>query len=286
MNRFTNKIAIGTVQFGVNYGISNKNGIPDDIELSNVLKTASKNQINTLDTASSYGNAESRIGHFKNSEFQIVSKFISNEKENLKKELIQSLNALNCSVLYGYLAHRCTDLIKNPQIIEWLMNFKHEKLVEKIGVSVYNTEELEELLQLGFVPDIIQLPYNLFDQRFETTIQKFATLGTEIHVRSVFLQGLFFLHPDELPKKLQVFGNNLLKIKEIAAFFNLSVASLALLFVLQNESISKVVVGVQCKSQLMEIIDAIEGKFLSQDCTNSIRNIIIEEPALLLPQNW
>ena len=110
-----NKLALGTVQFGMNYGINNSMGVPEDKDVSSILDYAHKNGINTLDTAIAYGNSEERLGKLSKNNFQIISKFsgIYNFSD-LKNELLKSLSHLRIKKLYGFMFHNANDLIENP----------------------------------------------------------------------------------------------------------------------------------------------------------------------------
>jgi aryl-alcohol dehydrogenase-like predicted oxidoreductase len=153
-----------------------------------------------LDSASAYGNAEEVLGKNELSHFKLVSKFLPpSEGENVENQLKQSLENLRLDHLYGYLAHRPLEVLIHPEQWEELQDFKAEGIVKKIGFSLNEPEELEKLLEKGYVPDLVQVPYNYFDRRFETAIKELKEEGCEIHTRSAFLQGLFFMDPNELP---------------------------------------------------------------------------------------
>ena len=66
------KLVLVTVQFGLKYGINNKNGIPSDFDISEILDLSIKNNIKYLDTSISYGNSEERISKLANNKFNII----------------------------------------------------------------------------------------------------------------------------------------------------------------------------------------------------------------------
>lgn len=282
-----NKLCIGTVQFGISYGINNTVGIPALSEIEKILLIAKQSKINMLDTAHVYGNSESKIGDVADGEFRIVTKFSKVATEvDLNNELQLSLNNLKTKFIYGYLAHNADTLIENPFLWKTLQNFKEKKLVEKIGYSLYSCEQLEKLLDLNLIPDLVQIPYSLLDKKFEDFLPKLKTLGTEIHVRSVFLQGLYFINPLSLPVKLLPLKTPLVKLHECCMSFNITIGSLALNFASTNPNIDKVVIGVESSLQLQQNIDAIKSWHHNQqiiDCVNSIEVIHKE---LLNPINW
>lgn len=158
------KIVLGTVQFGLQYGISNTHGIPADSELSAIFETAQTNGITTLDSALAYGNSEERLGQFNNGRFKIITKFPKvNTEAELNQVFQQSLNNLKVNFVEGYMAHNADNLIDKPFLWSALQTLKQEKKIQKTGYSLYTVEQLNALLDLGFIPDIVQLPYSLLD---------------------------------------------------------------------------------------------------------------------------
>jgi len=188
------KIGLGTVQFGTNYGISNLSGQTPLDEVTSILNTAHQFGIELLDTASAYGDAEKLLGMNDCSRFRIVSKFMPpRNKGSINCQLQRTLENLKIHSLYGYLAHRPNVLANHTEQWDELKGLKEQKLIQKIGFSLNTPDELEELLNLGLEPDLVQLPFNYFDRRFESLAQSLKKSGCEIHLRSVFLQGLFFI---------------------------------------------------------------------------------------------
>jgi aryl-alcohol dehydrogenase-like predicted oxidoreductase len=197
----TNRIALGSVQFGLNYGISNNNNYKPSInEVQAILDFAFENQINFLDTANAYGDAEQIIGALNNKRFNVITKFLPESQNGLfENQFNQSLDKLQAQSLYGLLAHRPMDVVKNPLI--WKkMNAQKENLhVSKIGFSFENVEEYFAVMKKSFIPDLVQVPFNYFDDRFIAIIEDLKNKGCEIHTRSSFLQGLFFADTNLLP---------------------------------------------------------------------------------------
>ena len=281
-----NKLALGTVQFGINYGINNSHGIPSDKELDEILNFASKSGVKIIDTAIAYGNCEERLGNLMKNDFRIISKFsgVVNEKD-LNKFITQTLNKLKCSKLYGFLAHNSNDLIKNNLIWDYLKNLKLINKVQKIGYSVYDTGQLEELIELGFIPDIIQLPYNLLDRQFERYFEILKQHKVEIHVRSIFLQGLYFMTLNKLPIYLSPLKKDINFLHSICENYNISMASLAMNFVKQNSYIDHIVMGVESKKQLEENTMVLNEK-LNQKIIDLVLTINVKNKNLLNPVNW
>ena len=193
------KIALGTVQWGSIYGIANTNGIPNEKVLTNILSIALDNNINLLDTAVQYGNAERRLGQLTTAENKIITKIGSfSDSNSLENQLENSFKNLKRAGIYGCLFHNSNELLENKQYWAELLNYKKTGKIKKIGYSLYAPEVLVALLKEGFLPDIVQIPYSILDRTFEPYFELLKEKGVEIHVRSVFLQGLYFKSLEEL----------------------------------------------------------------------------------------
>ena len=279
------KLALGTVQWGLDYGISNTNGIPTDAELDAIVRLANQNDINLFDTASQYGNAEARLGNYTTKNSCVVSKFSSVNHSSLENEIQGSLERLNVEQLYGYLFHAPKDLINTPLLWDQIQNYKVKGKVKKIGYSLYSPEELELFLDKNWIPDIVQLPYSLLDRKFEPYFEQLKSLGTEIHIRSVFLQGLYFKSIETLPSTFNDLKSALIKLAEIAREYGLTTVELALNFVLKNEYVDYTVIGVEQSNQLKEIISASKIDF-SESMAERVKTLSVENPTLLNPSDW
>lgn len=277
------KIALGTVQFGLNYGISNKEGRTLEREVGAILREAHNRGIDLLDTAHSYGDSEKILGDWiPNFHFRIISKFPRPEKgRSIKNYLQESLMLLKTDSLYGYMAHDAQCIIDEPYLWNELLGLREQKLVEKIGFSLYSPEQLQKLLQLDCLPDIVQVPYNVFDRRFESKFSELKKNGVEIHIRSVFLQGLFFISLQELPSYFDSVKPKLLKMKK--RFNNNETLAESLLdFCFKNPMIDKVVIGVNNASQLISnlSISSLPIPDLNWD------EFRVLDESILLPYRW
>ena len=271
------KIGIGTVQFGLDYGISNKSGRTNSEEVTKILQYASENNIDTLDTASAYGEAEKVLGEKNLEGFKIISKFMPpDEKGSIKVQLHQSLEKLKQKSIYGYLAHRPMDVLENPKQWEDLIQIREEQLVDKVGFSLNKPEELKELLDKNFIPDLIQVPYNYFDNRFREQMIDLHSKGCEIHTRSAFLQGLFFMDSDSLSSHFDEVKPEIKNLQSLAK--NLSGSLLK--FVCDCSYIDKVIIGVENLSQLKDNLDRLN---LSEKLPIFSKNI---SENILMPSLW
>jgi aryl-alcohol dehydrogenase-like predicted oxidoreductase len=277
MSSLINKIGIGTVQFGLNYGISNSSGKTPENEVGRILNYAKEKGIVYLDTGHAYGNAELVIGKNNLENFRIVSKYVSNIEQGIEEQIELSLKKLNQQSIYAYLAHRPLDLIEN-NYDSWkkLQFYKNNYKVYKIGASFNSIDEIEKVLDSGIELDIIQVPYNFLDSRFENYMIQLHENGCEVHTRSTFLQGLFFCNIDNLSDFFQEVKPILQDVQQIE---NLPVQLLQ--YVLEKEFVDVVNIGVNNLDQLVDNIELI-GKTESK--LVKLNNQIKME--ILMPSSW
>lgn len=279
------RIILGTANWGLNYGISNINGVLNNLDLEKVVNRALNNNLNYLDTASAYGDAESKIGGLKKNKIDVITKIRINENRNVKKVLLESLRRLKKENIYGCLIHSFDEFKKDNQIWYHLLECKREGMTKKVGYSLYETKELDYLIEKDIFPDIIQLPYSILDRKFETYFKLLKERGVEIHCRSVYLQGLYFLDPNALKGKLIKLKESLLKLTEICKNHSTSVLEISTLFVLKNKFIDFVVLGVDNEDQLSEIIKISTNRKKLNKAFNEIKKIKLQKK-LLNPVNW
>lgn len=281
------KLAIGTVQFGLSYGINNITGIPEESEITKIFQLASTSGIQVLDTASAYGNSEEKIGRIAGTDFKIVTKFsnVSNAAQ-MKNQFHNSLQKLGSSHVYAYLAHNADNLLDHPALWDSLLELKQKKQVQKIGYSLYTPEQLNRLLTIGLVPDLVQIPYSLLDRKFEDSLTVLKKWDVEIHARSVFLQGLYLMNPEKLPAKLEPLKKDLQQLQDCCKKFNVSVVALALNYISENPAIDNVVIGVDSLQQLKENIEKIHNWKPDIQLIEQISQIEVQHKELLNPANW
>ncbi|MDA7665943.1 aldo/keto reductase [Verrucomicrobia bacterium] len=284
MVKHIEKIALGSVQFGMDYGISNKNGRTSFAEVSKIIKYARDMGICTIDTSSLYGTSETVLGSQNLDRFKLISKFpfVKNNRE-IKGQLAASLHNLKLNNIYGFLAHRPSCLLENSTIWQTLIELKNQNLIKKIGFSVYTPVELMKLIDSGFFPDLVQLPYNLVDKRFSNLIDELALNNVEIHTRSAYLQGLFFRNPQELPSYFDPIKEILSKLHDKFETTG-DLAIFLLKHCIDNNNIHNVVIGLNNLQQLKDTIanynENISSFNLGFDCADKALLNIIN------PANW
>jgi aryl-alcohol dehydrogenase-like predicted oxidoreductase len=288
----TNKLILGTVQFGLDYGINNSKGKPSLDTVFKILNKAWDNGIRILDTAEAYGTSQEVIGkyhkEFPKRKFKIISKLLPNstiKPEELKSHLKSNLDLLKIDNFYGYMFHSFDSYSNNIELQNELVLAKAEGLIEKLGVSLHSNTQLKEVLQNDNFK-LIQLPFNLFDnhsKRGELLIEA-QNKGVEIHTRSVFLQGLFFKNHDNILSNLSGFIPFLEQINKIKLSHNLSTETLCLQYALQKPYINQVLIGVDNEAQLISNIKYAKQKI---ELPNKVIDAInIENQLLLNPANW
>ncbi len=287
------KLILGTVQLGLNYGINNKKGKPTMDQAFNILNTAYNNGIRILDTAEAYGDSQEVIGEFHRSnpskKFKIITKLDANK--NVHDESLISIIKSNCTLLsidslYGYMFHNYSSFVDNKAFYEELLEAKEMKLIEKAGISLYSNEEVLDIVDnyKGF--DFIQIPFNLLDNesKRKSIIEKAKKEGIAIHVRSTFLQGLFFKDTSNLQGKLLRLKPYLEQLEDIKTEFNVNTETLALQYTLQKTYIDKVLIGVESVDQLKNNISICSEK--RSIPSEIIDKINVVENDLLNPSNW
>ena len=286
------KLILGTVQFGLDYGVNNAAGKVNSSNVKVILDAAFEKGVLLLDSAEGYGDSQEKIGEYhinSSNSFRVITKFSSARLDlpaNIKERVYKNLKTLNIKSLYSYMFHSFDDYNKfYPVFKEDLIFLREEKSIQKIGVSLYTNEELEEVLKNDNI-DLVQLPFNLFDNssRRKEILLKAKSKGLEIHVRSTFLQGLFFKNLNSIQGKIVPLKPYLEDLEQIKKKYKLSIETLALQYALQKNYIDRVLIGVDSAEQLKKNIDICSKK--TDIPTKIIDNINIAEGSLLNPINW
>lgn len=284
------KLALGTAQFGLPYGVANRGGQVSREEARQILTLAGVNGIDTLDTAVAYGDSEACLGAVGTQGFKIVTKLpdfpdqVSDIYAWVGDEMHASLHRMGVDSVYGLLLHHPQKLIgpRGQSLARALDRLKAQGVVQKVGVSIYSPQELDALTQV-FNIDIVQAPLNLMDQRLVTSgwLQRLHDRGVEVHTRSAFLQGLLLMQRETIPAKFgpwfQLFDRWHAWLRERCV--TATEASLA--FVASQHLIDRVVVGVESCSQLEELLRA-----ASKEPPLQLPDLRCEDERLINPSNW
>ena len=262
------KLALGTVQFGLNYGIANQQGQISHDEAKSIMEHARASGMDTLDTAIAYGDSEMRLGEIGVTDWQVVSKLpampaeCSDVSQWVVDSVKESMGRLKVEKLQGLLLHRPQQLLEKDgdQLYRALQQLKQDGLVQKIGISIYDPSELDGLCN-RYQLDLVQAPFNILDHRLVDTgwLQRLTEQGTELHVRSVFLQGLLLMSPTVRPKKFARWESLWSKYDNWLMQTGLSPLQACLRYALSFSEINKVIIGVESPNQLKEILQATVG---------------------------
>ena len=282
-----NKIALGTANFDSSYGLSS-GYFTEKNKVKNLLIFCKNNNIDTIDTSPDYKNAENLLGNAGCKGFKLITKIPNLSKvkilnENFIKETIsRSLENLKLKKIYALLFRDPNSLMNNNlRLWQQAQVFKKVGVIKKIGVTVYNIKELNDCFD-KLKPDIIQVPYNLFDRRLETSqyLRKLYSKKIEIHCRSVFLQGLLLKEKQELPLKFIKYKILWKKYFLWLQQNNLNSLEACMNFILRKKEISRMVLGVDSISQLEKILMISTKKISFPDFTENIDEELID------PRKW
>ncbi len=287
-----NKLSLGTVQFGTNYGINSRNGRVKFKEVKKILNYAHLQDVTLLDTAPAYGDSEKILGRANAKNFMVVTKtrHFNNSKINnthvnvMQDDFSRSLEDLNLSSVYAVLVHNANDLLKpgSEKLFNGLNDLKLEKKIKKIGVSIYNNDQLQSIID-NFDIDLVQLPFNILDRRLIdsgmlTTLQN---RGIEVHARSIFLQGLLLMSEQNRPKKFMRWSALWKAWHEWLNDNKITALEAATRCAVSMPEISKVLVGVDTVDQLKEIVVASSGVL-----PDIPPEMFTNDVDLLNPSNW
>lgn len=287
------KIILGTVQLGLDYGINNSTGKPSEQDAFTILNYAHDHNLRILDTAEAYGNAQKIIGDFHmsfpNKKFKVITKFSGKEKISdldLIKRIDENIIELRVESLYAYMFHNYSQFEQNTILFPLLEKLREEGKIQQLGISLYTNSEIEMIVKSSCYFDFIQIPFNLLDnntKRFDL-ISKIREKGTQIHTRSAFLQGLFFKKLENLPEYFQEIKSDLELIRKFAIDNNLTLSELALKYVLNQSHIDYCLIGVDSINQLKDNLRIVESAINVN--FDLIDKIDVVNDSLLNPVNW
>lgn len=294
-------VSLGTVQLGMNYGINNVSGKPDMETSHAILNLAMANGINVLDTAGSYGDSELVIGNWlktmkpENRPFIVtkVTGFTPGTypavKEFLQKKVAMSKERLGLEQLDMLMIHNFDEYLRDQDNIRQAMEaLKADGDIRFTGASAYAHHDYGKIAETGF--DATQIPVNLFDwtQIENGGMDKLEQSGMIVFARSVFLQGLVFADPDNLPSKMEFARDTLIKFKALCEKYELTPATLALSFVNSLSAITSLVLGCETPTQVQENADLINRCVtLSSEQLSEIHSCFQDTPPRLInPSLW
>jgi aryl-alcohol dehydrogenase-like predicted oxidoreductase len=290
------KIGLGTAQFGLDYGISNRSGQVHESEIRKIVAMAERAGVRVVDTAAAYGDAEDRLARAlaPDHRFRIVTKLprapgelgVAAAGEWVRTTVAMSLRRLHAAAVYGLLVHHVGDLLGplGPEVWNTLQSLRSHGAVEKIGASVYTARDLDALLE-RYPLQLVQVPLNVFDQRLVESghLVRLKAAGIEVHARSVFLQGLLLMDPDELGDPyFDPARAPLAAFRSAAADAGCTPLQAAVSFATSIDEVEAAVVGVIETEQFAEIIAA-AAPALTRDW---YRPFALHDERILDPSRW
>jgi len=286
----TSKLILGTAQFGQNYGITNVTGKVSEVEIKSIFRNARSNQIHTLDTASSYGDSELVLGNIGVSDFDVITKLptigssTSRFYEIYENAIVSSLEDLKMSRIDTVLLHRPEELLSpyGDAIYNALRKLKDSGLVDRIGISIYSPDLLNEIYP-NYLFDVVQVPLNIFDRRIITSgwLRRLSEMGVSVIARSVFLQGVLLSQISDLPDYFYQWRPHFKQWMEFYQENGLSALEASLQFIAQVPEIDKIIVGIESERQLTEIVRAINNPVIIES-----NHLEISDLGLISPVHW
>ncbi len=284
------KLALGTAQFGLAYGIANQVGHVSRTEAKKMIEFAASNGIYTIDTAIAYGDSEACLGEIGVQNLKVITKLppvpvvCDDISAWVNENITESMFRLGCRELYGLMLHRSTDLQGEPgvQLYQAMQNLKNEGLVKKIGVSIYSPAELNAITS-QFVIDIVQAPFNVVDQRLLTMgwLDRLKNEGIEIHTRSSFLQGLLLMPRNAIPKQFSIWAALWDRWDFWLTECSLPAAKVCINFVQSFNQIDRIVIGADNLNQLRDLIT-----FSDYPLVKTFPDLRCDDENLINPSLW
>ena len=289
---------LGTVQFGLDYGFTKRK---TQEEVNDILNVAVENDVNLIDTAREYGDSEEKIGVFNkefDNDFVIATKlsliddlsnlsysFLKNHIQQSVNDSLSNLNLDNIPILQLHQVDM--GLYNNSDFWSCIEDIKQDKLIDNFGVSVYDTDDTQFLLENhGDIIDYIQIPYNIFDRRFDSVFEQIKINNIDVISRSTFLKGIIPSPVDNVPSELNDIIPYKLKLESASENAGVRVDELATLFVYYNKNISSTIFGVNSPEELKNNIDTI--KQFDESILDEIdfNELSISEVKLIDPRQW
>jgi aryl-alcohol dehydrogenase-like predicted oxidoreductase len=285
-----NRIALGSAQFGSHYGVANRSAPILGGEARDILAMARATGVDTLDTAVQYPHSEATLGEVGVDSWKVVTKLpplpvdVGDVRSWVSTTLEGSLARLRSTSIYGLLVHRPSDLFgpRGTDLCGALIGLRETGRVLKIGASIYDPQELE-LVMRTLACDLVQAPLNVLDRRLVTTgwLERLVGEGVEVHTRSAFLQGVLVMPATSRPARFARWREPLSRWDDWVRAESLAPAHACLAFVLSHSLVNRVVVGVDNKDQLKQLL-----AWGSESTALAPASLASGEADLINPSRW
>jgi aryl-alcohol dehydrogenase-like predicted oxidoreductase len=291
------RLVLGTAQLGMPYGIANRTGRPDLATAVSIVKTAWEGGIREFDTAQAYGASETVLGRALSSlgishEARIITKLDPKlnplQEHNIKRSIEKSLERLQIPALYGLMLHR----------EEWLDHLKYglgetlralvlDGTVQHLGVSVYKPAKALQALQSDIF-DMIQVPANILDRRFADAgvVNSADEKGKQVYIRSVFLQGILLMKPEDLPANMAFAKDIISKIDSLCGRYRYTRPHMALLYIKEKYPQAKIILGAETPIQLEQNVNIWKDISTSIIEINEFDSLAILDERIINPALW
>ena len=291
-------MTLGTVQLGMNYGIANEGGKPSLEKSFAILDAALSGGVNTLDTARAYGTSEEVIGQYLKTRQGALPNIVTKIRKlqgDTPRELErfavtsveESLEKLGVSKVSAVMLHGADDpAIHGKACADAMKTLIDLGYTDQVGVSVYTAENIRAMLPYEIF-SVTQVPMSIFDQQLiaDGSVDALRDRGYTVFVRSVFLQGLFFLDPDKITDPiLQTHAVPKIRLlRSIAEKLGISVSQLAIAFMRDQPGITSLVLGADAPEQVTENLACFETPGLDEETTALLRKEFsqVDIPAIM-----
>jgi aryl-alcohol dehydrogenase-like predicted oxidoreductase len=291
-------MVLGTAQLGMPYGIANEEGKPNWKGALEIVAEAWDRGIRFFDTARAYGDSEKVLGRcFKEilgcdhqAEPAVITKLDPgvdlSHADTIVKEVETSLENLGVDALWGLMLHRESALDRwGPPLEKAVSKLKQQKKIGSFGVSVYSPEKAAQALKMEAM-DMVQLPFNVFDQRplAYGLFQLAQEQGKKVFARSVYLQGLLLMDPGRLPPHMRFAEESLKAYVRFSNHCGLPPRLLAVAFAVQKAPFASFVVGGETAAQVRENVNLFRSA-KSVDLPD-LEVLAQKDPKIINPSLW
>ena len=291
-------LVLGTVQLGLDYGVANKRGKPAFNEAFEIVDTTWMEGVRFFDTAQAYGDSEKILGSCfremrkKGADIRpcVITKLRPDidptETGRVLREIDASLERLGIEELWGLMLHRESWLDNGSSTLSRaIFKIKGKGKFKHFGVSVYSPEKAIQAFKTEGI-DIIQIPFNVFDQRsLEMDIFRLArNAGKRVFIRSIYLQGLLIMNPAQLPAGMVRMNKELEKYRKVTEEYGLSPKLTSLAFVVQKAPDAFFVIGAETSKQVRENVAL--WRLAKQTTLPDLSFLASNDPQLINPSLW
>ena len=282
-------LVLGTAQFGSGYGVTNTVGRLSDESVASIVALALGGGVRVFDTAAGYGDAERRLGAALEGTAHagVITKFaLPPEGEPVTASALfeDSLGRLGISELSGLLLHDMRNLVDPRWLhaLDIVREGRADGRISRIGVSIYDVDDLERALEMFPDLDLVQVPGSVLDRRLldSPVLAEIHDAGIEVHVRSVFLQGILLADPLGLDQRFALLVPHLLELRATASSAGIPVAELVVQQVRDHPVADALVVGATSVDELGQILSAFSGETREQLDAPRVPTALID------PRRW